>query len=339
VREETKLGLFARLWRAPWLLPAFGAASVATVVFLVRVLKDPEVVPGQRPLPSAELAEPVRAAPAPITAPAPEAEKAESVGDDADTSAKANGKARAGAPERATKGRGGKVGLPGAQSPARELRDGDLDRLARSTSETPRADKESPPEPARAKKKAAADLLGDRDGDIPVDRHVLGGMAKSRFAEPPPARPFPGTAEEASGMNRRQREGSNVRKPEAAPAAAAPASPSPARSAEAAPAAARALKDDDSDGRMAKRQVGPSLETSLEDSLHRADRLFADRHWSAAAEAYRDLLRRFPDHKDVGKWRTRMDQSLVAERENHQAPAAKAAKASQTTDDAKGARR
>lgn len=42
-------GFFARLLRTPWVLPAFGAVSVATVVFLVRVLKDPEVVPGQRP--------------------------------------------------------------------------------------------------------------------------------------------------------------------------------------------------------------------------------------------------------------------------------------------------
>jgi anti-sigma factor RsiW len=46
---ENALGFFARLWRTPWLLPAFGAVSVATVVFLVRVLKNPEVLPGQHP--------------------------------------------------------------------------------------------------------------------------------------------------------------------------------------------------------------------------------------------------------------------------------------------------
>ena len=48
-------GFFARLWRTPWLLPAFGAASIATAVFLVRVLKSPEVLPGQKPQPMDEL--------------------------------------------------------------------------------------------------------------------------------------------------------------------------------------------------------------------------------------------------------------------------------------------
>ena len=48
-RRHDEPGLFARLLRVPWLLPAFGAVSVATAVFLVRVLKNPEVIPGQRP--------------------------------------------------------------------------------------------------------------------------------------------------------------------------------------------------------------------------------------------------------------------------------------------------
>jgi hypothetical protein len=69
---------------------------------------------------------------------------------------------------------------------------------------------------------------------------------------------------------------------------------------------------------------------SFDESVRRADRLFASQEWNAAAEAYRDLLRRFPSHKDAGKWRERMNQSLVAVEQGRKARdenASKAAKA------------
>jgi hypothetical protein len=47
VRDDEP-GFFARLFRIPWLLPAFSAAGIATAVFLVRVLKNPEIIPEQR---------------------------------------------------------------------------------------------------------------------------------------------------------------------------------------------------------------------------------------------------------------------------------------------------
>jgi hypothetical protein len=50
----------------------------------------------------------------------------------------------------------------------------------------------------------------------------------------------------------------------------------------------------------------------IDDSIRKADRLFASQDWNAAADAYRDLLRRFPRHKDVPKWRDRMNASTVA---------------------------
>ncbi|MGC9982130.1 MAG: zf-HC2 domain-containing protein [Polyangia bacterium] len=42
-------GFFARLWKTPWLVPALGAAGVATAVFLVKVIKNPQVIPEPKP--------------------------------------------------------------------------------------------------------------------------------------------------------------------------------------------------------------------------------------------------------------------------------------------------
>jgi anti-sigma factor RsiW len=47
-RAPAPEGFFARLWNTPWLIPALGAASVATAVFLVKVIKNPPVLPEQR---------------------------------------------------------------------------------------------------------------------------------------------------------------------------------------------------------------------------------------------------------------------------------------------------
>jgi hypothetical protein len=66
---------------------------------------------------------------------------------------------------------------------------------------------------------------------------------------------------------------------------------------------------------------------SLEESAKKADRLFADGAWSAAAAAYRDLLDRFPTYKDAPKWRERLNQSVVAMEAARKASDAKASKA------------
>ena len=68
-------------------------------------------------------------------------------------------------------------------------------------------------------------------------------------------------------------------------------------------------------------------EPSLDDSVRKADRLFANQEWSAAAAAYRDLLSRFPTYKDAAKWRERMNAALVAAQENRRPSPAKGAKA------------
>jgi hypothetical protein len=62
----------------------------------------------------------------------------------------------------------------------------------------------------------------------------------------------------------------------------------------------------------AKEETNRKVSLSLDDSVRKADRLFASQDWNAAADAYRDLLRRFPSHKDVPKWWDRMNASTVA---------------------------
>jgi Putative zinc-finger len=49
---------FARLWKTPWLVPALGAAGVATAVFLIKVIKNPQVLPEQKPAVTEALAPP-----------------------------------------------------------------------------------------------------------------------------------------------------------------------------------------------------------------------------------------------------------------------------------------
>jgi hypothetical protein len=94
--------------------------------------------------------------------------------------------------------------------------------------------------------------------------------------------------------------------------------------------APQAVYEDESDERLAKGNAAPSFD----ESLRKADRLFAEQNWAAAADAYRDLLRRYPSHKDAPKWRARMDQSIVAERERRNTGGGKDSKAKQTSADA-----
>ena len=67
-RAPAPEGFFARLWKTPWLVPALGAASVAAAVFLVRVIKNPQVLPQQE---SAVTEMPTQ----PAAAPRPETER------------------------------------------------------------------------------------------------------------------------------------------------------------------------------------------------------------------------------------------------------------------------
>jgi TolA-binding protein len=74
------------------------------------------------------------------------------------------------------------------------------------------------------------------------------------------------------------------------------------------------VTDDDlvqeTDRKKAKSGDKPGL--SLDESIRKAERLYASQDWNAAAAAYRDLINRFPGHKDAPRWRDRMNESNVA---------------------------
>ena len=99
----------------------------------------------------------------------------------------------------------------------------------------------------------------------------------------------------------------------ASAAASAPA-PAPPQSPPSAPAARMADKAD------AKSEARAAPKPAAESPVVRADRLFAQGHWAAAARAYRDLLRRDPDNGAAARWRQRLAASEEAA--SAQAPAA-----------------
>jgi anti-sigma factor RsiW len=292
-------GFFTRLLRSPWFLPAFGAASVATVVFLVRVLKNPEVLPGQQPH---AIEEGNVETPKPALPPVPV------------------DRAIAAKPESGASGKGSAAASTPAKNAAALGMPAGIARAAAGT----------------AKRKAYPELGRATDEGLFKPRPSSPGQAKDsdRFAEPPPPRPVPPAAPPepsvaASGHPAAASEAAPSARPASAAAERRAMKPqighardlddlgdemskdvaSPARKKKAdslldeGPTAAKASVANE----KAAREVG----SALDDSLRKADRLFASQDWNAAANAYGDLLRRFPSHKDVPKWRDRMNTSTV----------------------------
>lgn len=352
---RSKLGFFAKLWRTPWLLPAFGAVSVATVVLLVRVLKNPEVLPGQTPRSIPEMVQPMveptlapaapapatqpKATPSPLSADRGEARAAEK----ADKTASETRLAR----ERAAEEMRGE-GLGALRGLQRSAGRSKADQAA--AGEAPAKD--------RADNRAKKSMKGVEDGlsSIATAGAAAGADDRRRFAEPPPPRQLAeATPDLAQPARKEANRAAATRSP--APGAFPPGStaastpamppPAPAADSERAVAASRIrasglpsppgpqkpslARDDGPATTAAKRETGPTVE----ESIHRADRLFAEQRWSAAADAYRELLRRYPGHKDNARWRGRIDQAVVAERQSAPPAAAKAAKASAPADDAR----
>lgn len=367
-RDTREAGFFARLWRAPWLMPALGAASVATVVFLVRVLKNPEVIPGQRPAPISELAEPS------LTR--------EQVAPPPELHAKAGGaKSERAAAERLPSAKGGVDKSRGVPRDLPRTRKSEEKGSAEGVSGAVRIDRDvlgsmdKATAPAATKKKMDRIVASDSFDELGALQEAP--PAPRRYAEPPPPRPTESAAaveqrrpqpkdmriaakpasnlgytadDDFDDMQKQvaverapapspEPERADYRAPAAAgplpaaapPPKAAPASPAKrsmekraklAAEGEATYAAAPVVREESSDEEEAKVEARPSLA----EALRRADRLFVQRNWSAAAEAYRELLRRYPDHGDAAKWRSRIDQALLAASEENEA-ARKAAKA------------
>jgi anti-sigma factor RsiW len=240
--SRDEFGFFARLWRTPWFLPAFGAASIATVVFLVRVLKDPEVLPGQRPhsIDERALVAPGPApSPEPTMAAQPAAAPAAAVEAKADMNLdEAKGSSSDG---RATKHAAAKEEMARVQAPAGLRRkastelhvlDGlTLDKIRAGTGAARQF--AEPPPPRTVTKKLSKDI-----------DDLVGGFKDTEYAQPH-AQPLPapsgGKADRARGEGEEDRFDGKAEKPagnakdmllsEPAADMAKPATLSPARSA------------------------------------------------------------------------------------------------------------
>jgi hypothetical protein len=301
--------------RRPWILPAFAAASVMAVFVLARkVVVDPE----RKLVATPELVqEPAPAAPPALSAPAEPA---------ADHLAREEA---------------------GGAAPARRA------LPTRKRASGPRATAFAPPPQGWQQQKPRQEERAADEGDdrareatrrldearqptMEVAPSVGGGAALGR-----------GVADNETKRGWRDAEGTSRPKADLKPAptrpesprpmrAAAPAPPPPAEapvappSASAAAARPQVAEPEPPAGRpKAKKATAPAdrpaapfasssgsgsgSTVSFADLLRRADRAFADRRWGEAAAAYRDLLRRYPDHRSAPSWKTRLsacDQAL-----------------------------
>ncbi len=326
---------FARLWRTPWFLPAFGAASIATVVFLVRVLKNPEVLPGQRPHSIEERSLALPQGPSPETVPAAQHMMAPTAHTERPSNlaeTKAIG-SRVGA-DKASAKRGVAWSHATASSGKGKATTGlgglRLDQGKSGAGAPMRFAEPPPPRPTAAKaSKDVDDLLGGikETESLPPTHDMAkpsmvspqhsagassGGLApapappSARFGAPAPLRARTSPAESTTSTP---------------PPSEPPAVKRKAwrQSNEEAPGSAEGTDDD-----LAKeaKQVNEAKDKnarssntpgpSLEESLRKAERFYASQDWRAAATAYRELLNRFPHHKDVQRWRARMSESNIA---------------------------
>jgi anti-sigma factor RsiW len=415
-------GFFTRLMRTPWLLPAFGAAGIATAVFLVRVLKNPEVIPGQqaRSIDERAIVAPEAMAPPP-TAPAPDEYRAlagNKLGEVAGNAGRAPSRTKAGAGKGAAAATAPAPAAPALVKKKKSVDSDPLDGLSlgdrgRASGASRRfAEPPPPPNTQGAREKDRDDLLNSATeertaqqpkaqvAEKPADKKAptlsfdpfapAGGRdkvskitgkqiyPKGEFAEPPPpaAPPTPTSAqrthasdfasppsspaaapayvpEEAAAplapkaAHAKSKTDGNAAAGAAAPAPAA-ALPTPSPPAPQAKSARAEMVSDESESQSegaAQDKAGKrssNASPTLEESVKKADRLYASQDWNAAAAAYRDLQRRFPSHKDAPRWRDRMNQSLIAEQESRKAKtpkAAKAAKATSADDDLDGSKR
>jgi hypothetical protein len=372
-RNDDEPGFFARLLRTPWLLPAFGAAGVATVFFLVRVLKNPEVLPGQRPQSLEERAviypEPSKTPTempgeevskwdeAKVQAPQDKRKQDEFKKKELSEGKLASHLASTGAKKASPKvplssatngaGTGGPRRFAEPPPPRTEPRGKSFDDLLSSSGKADR-DIGKPPVPItvekdkkKTKESRGEDLLLGEPFDNagpPAKQAAAPSMPRTpaaqsttrSYAQPPPppapayAPAAPSAAKPSPPREVQKAKPSNYSYGEAVEAV--PASPpKPARSvkmeqesmADVDMASAEAA---DYDVARKDRVVKPAskMGPSLDESTRKADKLFADQSWNAAAEAYRDILRHFPTHKDAPKWRARMNEALIAEQRRQQ---------------------
>ena len=331
-------GFFARLWKKPWLVPALGAAGVATVVLLVRVIKNPQVIPDQKPAVTEALTQPPaeplglhQAQPRPETESKPLAGLApkqtqpnEPAAEfDHNRDAEPKHAASAGRPHLATRAR---------DNPVTAGR-----KLARSADELSGVGGEAP---VLTPLGQATVGKGGGAASPPYrkDEERLGAVAKvgpgtvaagadstNRWAEPPPPRA--------------------AAAPVASAAAPAAAQPPPAKKAKTVANLGEMQQSADDEGisRSAGREKAqapmrpPRVEhaaqaetpadkkaanketLSFEERVRKAEKLFAEKKWAEAAAAFRALLAQAPSNPAAKTWRERVAAAELAQEQGRTA--------------------
>jgi hypothetical protein len=163
----------------------------------------------------------------------------------------------------------------------------------------PRAEPARPARPAANKMRESATEAEALEESAAPPRGGGGQLAAGAGAAPPAAH-----AEAMSHAKAKKAASSSVideldRGPAASASAPAPAPPAP-------PDADKEIEAD------AKSETRAAAKPLAESPVVRADRLFAQGQWAAAARAYRDLLRRDPHNGDAPRWRQRLAASEQA---------------------------
>ena len=340
---------FWERWRARWTLPTFATiGAVAVVVLASKVFLEPEktVELGRQALQSAPAeapAAPPRAVAEPHAAAKAEVQEPATPAAPAGRERKDEERPRS-QPPAADKAPARSIAAPATQR-RRTVSAERLDALGGTMKGSGSAGL------ARHKATSASDgLFGD--DDIATSRPEVAAPkpGKREFAPPPPpraepARPSPPAANQMRERDTRDTEEEASEETEAAPrgggghlAAGAGAAP-PAAHAKAkkvgiplssgideldrGPAAASApaptpapsapAAEAEKEGKAAaKSETTAASKPAAESPVVRADRLFAQAQWAAAARAYRELLRRDPNNGDAARWRQRLAASEEA---------------------------
>jgi len=357
-------GFFARLWKTPWLVPALGAAGVATAVFLVKVIKNPQVLPEQKPAVIEALTQPVAAPQALKQAqPRPEADQ-ESVAAPATPAQGLASKpsARSERDSQVESKRAAAAGKPHFAPPDREslassrrhVYDDPLAGVSRET--RPRAPvdeaaarkgggKAVPPgdalADAKAKRAPAPAIHANKDEtalddllrSVPGTRKAPiaeGAGSSGRWAEPPPPRAAGAPAATAPAAAKL----APIEKAEAIAdledragsrvAEEPPPSAAPAK-VQAPVRAAPASPAAQSEGPADKKKASEKKETiSFGERVRKAEKLFAEKKWVEAAAAFRTLLAQAPSNPAAKTWRERLAAAESAQKLGLPARASKA---------------
>ncbi len=330
---------FWERWRARWTLPTFATiGAVAVVVLASKVFLEPDktVELGRRALQSAP-------AEAPATPPVP-GPPAEPQATPREATQNEDEQAKEGRPAPAEKKRQD-------EAPERLQPPVANNAPARSIAAAPAAQRRrAAPDgfgalgltkgggatsAGRAKAPAAGGVSFEDDLAAPPPAGLK--PTKREFAPPPPplVEPARPSTSAANQMRERDTEAQALEETDAPPpnpprgalghvAASAGAAP-PAVHAKAEASAKTESKkaeipsDMDSLEADAKSETGAESRPVAESPVARANRLFAQGQWGAAARAYRELLRRDPHNRDAARWRQRLAASEEAA--SAQAPA------------------